>query len=1128
MRQCVGFGLRAAAKRAVLAIAGLAALAAAGQNELAGKILEAAGVRGGLVAHIGCGSGELTAALHPNGSYLVHGLDPDPAKVAEARKLILSRGLWGSVTVETHDADRLPYVDGLVNLLVATRPLRRAEWAEVVRVLSPGGVAMVQGARLGDVAALPGVAAKEVRIGGQTWLKLRKEWPRDIDQWTHYLHDASGNAVAHDNRVGPPRHIQWLAEPKRTRDHDALASLSAMTTSNGRLFYILDEGPTSLIHRPPRWRLIARDAFSGVLLWKRDIPDWVTHLYYFRSGPTQLPRRLVSVGDRVFVTLGLTAPVSMLDAATGKTLLEYPGSEKAEEIVWHDGRLLVVLGDMSIYNDEAPKIYGYWQMSVETEPKVRKAIVAYDAASGKELWRKAEPSMAYLVPLSLCAKGQRVFYLDSDNLHCLELGSGRELWKAPFPTSGLFLRGYAPTVVATDDVVLCLNWRRLCAFATTDGRKLWERKGAMGFASPADLFVVGDLVWTNPMTAAIWRQTRFNKEGKAITGIPIPRQNFLGNGGSEIWALDVRTGQLKKTLPRARVLPGGHHARCYRSKATERFMVCSRRGLEFVDLRDGDHVNNWWVRGVCQYGVLPANGLVYVPPDPCQCFNLIKVNWFLALSARSSLESVEAKPVLEKGPAYAGGRAAARSTTPPEPPSRALWQPPLKGSKPDEWPTYRADITRSGSTTSSVPAKLAVLWRSRPGGKLTAPVIAGGRVFVGADDAPLLACLDAATGKPLWRFLAGGRIDSPPTIADGLCVFGCGDGSVYCLRADDGRLVWRFKVSGVDARVVSRGRLESVWPVHGSVLVLDGVVYFAAGRSSYLDGGIKLFGLDLASGRKLYETTVSSRPVLPGKQVERGVGALPDVLVSDGRTINMRHLQFDRTLKLFDQAKLRTLVATTGLLEDCWFHRQNWRLGVPGLINSRAHPGRLASKPGNPYVLGMGKLIVFDADRAFAVLNPYSWLKTTGGPHRTYHEGHFHQKYSRYKAEFFPVGTRLCAWKNQRPGTGRSARRRSPASRLWARASDLQVRAMVLAREAIFVAGWRDAVAVQEKTGRPLDPENPDPRPCVLRTIAAADGKTIAEIKLDCEPVFDGMAAAHGRLFLSLKDGSVLCLGSER
>jgi SAM-dependent methyltransferase len=308
-----------------LAFAGVAQASA---EEAGARIIEAAGIEGGLVVHVGCGDGALTAALHLNDRYLVHGLDTRAENVAAARKRVSSLGLYGPVSVDRFDGKRLPYADNLVNLVVAD-DLGAVPLEEVIRVLAPDGVAM---------------------IGGRKVVKPR---PADIDEWTHFLHDAGGNAVARDRRVGSPRHLQWTAGPERCRDHDALASMSAMTTSGGRVFYIFDEGATSLVHRPANWKLVARDAFNGVLLWKRDIPDWVTHLFYFRSGPAQLPRRLVSIDDRVYVTLGLDAPVTALDAATGQTLLEFPDSQGAEEIVCHNGTLLAVTGDPEIMNDEA-------------------------------------------------------------------------------------------------------------------------------------------------------------------------------------------------------------------------------------------------------------------------------------------------------------------------------------------------------------------------------------------------------------------------------------------------------------------------------------------------------------------------------------------------------------------------------------------------------------------------------------------------------------------------------------------------------------------------------------------------------------------------------------------------------
>ena len=118
-------------------------------------------------------------------------------------------------------------------------------------------------------------------------------------------------------------------------------------------------------------------------------------------------------------------------------------------------------------------------------------------------------------------------------------------------------------------------------------------------------------------------------------------------------------------------------------------------------------------------------------------------------------------------------------------------------------------------------------------------------------------------GKKTWTFVADGRIDSPPTISGGLCLFGTRSGFVYGLRAADGELAWRFRAGSRWRQLFSYEQLESVWPVHGSVLVDDRsasespLVYFAAGRSSHLDGGIQLYALELESGKVVHRASVT-------------------------------------------------------------------------------------------------------------------------------------------------------------------------------------------------------------------------------------------------------------------------------
>lgn len=61
---------------------------------------------------------------------------------------------------------------------------------------------------------------------------------------------------------------------------------------------------------------------------------------------------------------------------------------------------------------------------------------------------------------------------------------------------------------------------------------------------------------------------------------------------------------------------------------------------------------------------------------------------------------------------------------------------------------------------------------------------------------------------------------------------GCRDGSVHALRATDGALAWLFLAGTAGGMIVSRGQIESVWPVSGSVLVADNPVYFWGGPSA--------------------------------------------------------------------------------------------------------------------------------------------------------------------------------------------------------------------------------------------------------------------------------------------------------
>ena len=91
---------------------------------------------------------------------------------------------------------------------------------------------------------------------------------------------------------------------------------------------------------------------------------------------------------------------------------------------------------------------------------------------------------------------------------------------------------------------------------------------------------------------------------------------------------------------------------------------------------------------------------------------------------------------------------------------------------------------------------------------------------------------------------------------------------------------------------------------------------------------------------------------------------------------------------------------------------------------------------------------------------------------------------------------------------------------LWARWLAIRVRAMVKAGDVLFVAGPPDVFEQQDPfaafEGR---------RAARLAALSTSDGRQLSQIALEHPPVFDGMIAAAGKLFVSSTDGSLVCLG---
>jgi outer membrane protein assembly factor BamB len=1060
------------------------------ETNQAKDILQRAGVKGGLIIHINCGSGLLTSALRVNDSYLVQGLDAKAENIQKARQYLKSRGQYGPVSVDRLTGSRLPYIDNLVNLVVSDN-LGSIPMDEVMRVLAPNGVAMIKG-----------------RLG---WDRTVKPRPAGMDEWNQYLHSAEGNMVSRDELISPVKHYQWVGSPVWARHHDTTASMSALVSANGRIFYIVDEGSKQSIQLPAKNFLVGRDAFSGTILWKVPIGEWEDHLFPLKSGPAYLPRRLVAIRDRVFVTLGINAPLSELDAATGKVVRSFPKTEQTSEVIFSDNTLFLVIGHPEKTNETYAPKHTYvwenadWARSEWAWGEQPAQIRAIAAGSGDVLWEKQYA----VAPLSLTADSKAVYLYDGTKMVCLNRRNGQEIWKSEAIKRRAINTAYAPRVVVSDDVVLfSTGLKSMTALSAADGRKLWEApQPPSGHYSPEDIFVIDGVVWSG------------------ATAMPQNDGKFVG--------YDIHTGKLVAEIPSDTDIYF-FHQRCYPERATEKYFLTSRTGIEFVDLKQKHWTVNHYVRGGCYYGIMPSNGLIYTPPHACACYMEAKLNGFCALGgaykSELDLKAASAENRLEKGPAYNATISAAAA--------------------PGDWPTFRHDAARSSSTASHVASNVKPEWQVKLGGKLSSPVVADNRLFISKVDEHTVYAINATTGAILWNYTVAGRVDSPPTVYRGRVLFGSADGHVYCLRASDGALVWRFRAAPVDRRMVAYEQVESVWPVHGSVLLQNNRLYFVAGRSMFLDGGLHLLELNPETGQKLAESVLDEMDPETGKNLQTDVQGLdmpvglPDVLSSDGKYLYMRSQQFDmdgnrihiRVRDVKDQTGEGAHVfSPIGFLDNTNFYRSYMMYGksVSGgwggweVMGQLTPSGSLIAVNDNT-VYGYARKPQFLSESTIQDYELYAAAKSSD-PKAIEHI------FGRQTVKVNPMDKSFKNfagdWKLRE---GLPLSDQTAVNYRWSiDKPPLQVQAMVAADKTLFVAGPPNVVdeedsfftvndsAVRKKFAE-QDALLQGKNGALLWAVSATDGKRLAEYKLQSLPVWDGMVVSGGKLYLATADGEVI------
>ena len=202
---------------------------------------------------------------------------------------------------------------------------------------------------------------------------------------------------------------------------------------------------------------------------------------------------------------------------------------------------------------------------------------------------------------------------------------------------------------------------------------------------------------------------------------------------------------------------------------------------------------------------------------------------------------------------------------------------------------------------------------------------------------------------------------------------------------------------------------------------------------------------------------------------------------------------------LGDRRMGRHVFATGGMLDESWYNRTFW-------MYSETWPGfYIANRAAKT-----GQILCVDDERTYAV-QAYPRRNVQSPLFTPDKNGYLLFADDNENEPILPEYTR-----NVPKGIGFT--RQAPP--VWFKWVPVRIRAMLAADNALVVAGPPDV----------LDPDDPmasfdGQRGAELWVVSKDDGRKLAELKLDSPPVFDGMSAAAGQLYLSTLDGKVTCLG---
>jgi len=743
-------------------------------------------------------------------------------------------GLYGTrIYVGTGDPTRIHLADNLADAVVAAADPAGIPRAEVLRVLRPGGKALL---------------GQEV---------VTKPFPNGTDDWSHHYHGPDNNSQTNDRLARAPYLTQFVSEPRFA------PAPQNVVASAGRVFMAF--GHVAWKQRAEPWldTLVAVNGFNGTMLWRRKLTSGIM---VDRSTMIATPTTLYLADEK---------SCKLIDADTGKVTdeitvpVDLTGGAFWKWMALDDGVLYALVGEQESldrvarwrrtaggwpwgaisdgYNAKDPPSWDprRWKRSESFDPRdhawgFSKTLLAIDPKTKKVLWHHQEQQP--IDSRSLCMKNSRVYFCHfSKYLVCLDSKTGKEIWRRTadkdpelFEAIGPYCpyeharTGWRSTIyLRCSDEALYFAGPQVfdvTAVSTDDGRHLWTYRAQR-----------------NP-------HVLIRDDGLYIVG--------AGGLSGDTHKLDPLTGKTLASYPISR-------AGCTRATGAADCILFRGGGDGTIRLDAASGKMQWIspMRPGCFVGTVVADGHLYWTPWACDC-NL-QMFGVICCGPAGDFKFDQAADESE------------RLQTPGGSPARIA---PFEQS-PADWPTCRANNARTATTQVTIPDSVDLLWTYTPKASFeaTPPVAAGGLVFLGGADG-IVRALGAADGNARWTAYTGGAVRYPPAVADGRALVGSGDGYVYAFEAATGRLLWRFRAAPIERKVRVYDSLLSTWPVASGVLVHDDVAYCAAGINNY--DGTHVYALNAANGKIKWQNNSSGSA---GPSLGAGVAVQGDLLLDDGK-----------------------------------------------------------------------------------------------------------------------------------------------------------------------------------------------------------------------------------------------------